>query len=120
MALLAICVPIIPGRTEKWNRFLADLNGPRLAEFEASRRALNVRERTFLQHTPEGDVAIVTLEGDDPAAAFGAFGEGRDDFTNWFVAEVMECHGVDLRAAMPSPLPKLVADSRHSERLVRV
>jgi hypothetical protein len=70
-----------------------------------------VRERAFLQQTPHGDLVIVTLEGDDPAAAFMKFAEGSDPFTQWFRAKVAELHGVDLAAAFPGPLPQLVADS---------
>jgi hypothetical protein len=54
MAMLAMAIPIPAGKTEPWKKFLSELNGPRKAEFAASRRSLGVRERTFLQHTPQG------------------------------------------------------------------
>ena len=120
MALLAICIPITAGKTEQFQRFVDELNGPRHAEFEAARRALNVRERTFLQSGPEGNMIIVTLEGDDPETALGSFGDARDEFTDWFVAQVKECHGIDLRSALPGQLPRMIADSRHSERLISI
>lgn len=40
-----------------------------------------MRERTFLQRTPHGDMVIVTIEGDDPVGAFAAFGQQTDPFT---------------------------------------
>jgi hypothetical protein len=70
-----------------------------------------VRERTFLQHTPQGDFAIVTLEGDHPEAAFAGFAKGTDPFTVWFKQQVMEIHGVDLNAPPPGPMPQQVIDS---------
>lgn len=111
MALFAIAVPILPDRMKEFEAFIGELNGARKAEFQASRKRLGVRERTFHQHTPIGDIVIVTLEGDDPAAAFARFGEGTDPFTTWFKQRVMEVHGVDLAAPPPGPGPKQVADT---------
>jgi hypothetical protein len=109
--MLAMAIPILPGKTDAWHAFIEELNGPRKADFAASRRRLGVRERTFFQETPMGDLVVVTLEGDDPAAAFAAFGEGSDDFTIWFRQAAEDVHGMDLAAPPPGPLPELVADT---------
>jgi hypothetical protein len=111
MAMLAIAIPILPGKTDAWRSFIDELNGPRKDEFDASRRRLGVRERTFFQETPMGDMVVVTLEGDDPAGAFAAFGQGSDEFTTWFVQQAQELHGVDLAAPPPGTLPELVVDT---------
>jgi hypothetical protein len=111
MSLFAIAFPILPGKTPAWRSFVGELNGARKAEFEASRRAMGVHERTFLQPTPMGDFVIVTLEGDEPAGALGRFAQVDDDFTKWFKAQAMDLHGVDLDAPPAGPLPELVADS---------
>ena len=111
MAMLAIAFPILPDKTDAWRQFSDQLAGPRKDEFAASRRRLGVRERTFLQHTPMGDLVLVTLEGDDPAAAFAQLGESSDEFTTWFKSQVMDVHGVDLDAPPPGPLPELFHDS---------
>lgn len=118
MTLLAICVPILPGKLERWRAFAAELTGPRLHEFEQSRQRLGVRERTFLQHNPDGsDAVLVTLEGADPRRAFGDWGMTNDDFTDWFVDQVKQIHGLDLRSALPEHLPDLVVDSHFSIRV---
>jgi hypothetical protein len=77
-------VPIPAGKTEEWKKFISELKGARKAEFAASRRRLGVRERTFLQHTPQGDLVLVTLEGDHPETAFPEFAKRTDPFTVWF------------------------------------
>jgi hypothetical protein len=87
------------------------LTGARKAEFAASRRSLGVRERTFLQHTPQGDLVLVTLEGDHPETAFAEFGKRTDPFTMWFKQQVSEIHGMDLSAPPPGPMPQQVIDS---------
>jgi hypothetical protein len=117
MALFAVAIPILPGKTEQWRRFIGELNGPRHGEFEASRRRLGVHERTFLQSTPMGDMVLVTLEGEDPQGAMARFGATNDEFTRWFVQQVKDLHGVDLTQPMPGALPEQVADSDRQVRL---
>ena len=74
MAMFAMAIPISPGKTEAWKSLINDLNGSQRTGFVASRRAMGVRERTFFQSTPMGDMVIVTLEGENPASAFQRFG----------------------------------------------
>jgi hypothetical protein len=111
MAMLAMAFPIPAGKTEQWKKFVSELTGARKAEFAASRRSLGVRERTFLQHTPQGDLVLVTLEGDHPETAFPEFGKRTDPFTVWFKQQVSEIHGIDLGAPPPGPMPQQVIDS---------
>ena len=111
MAMFAMAFPILPGKTDAWREFIKDLGTTRKAEFEASRQAQGVRERTFLQPTPMGDFVVVTLEGEEPAHAFMAFAQGTDAFTTWFKENVANLHGVDLSAPPTGPLPEQVIDS---------
>ena len=111
MSLVTMAIPIVSGKTEAWRRFVDELNGPRRAEFEASRRRMGVRERTFLQQTPMGDLVIVTLEGDDAEHAFQRFVSADDEFTRWFVAQAKDLHGVDLTHAANAPVPERVIDT---------
>lgn len=112
MALFAIAIPVVSGKTEDTIAFTKELMGSRHDDFKKSRQAMGVRERTFLQKTPMGDIVIVTLEGDNPAEAIKTFGQGDDEFTKWFVEKVKEVHGMDLTQALPEELiPVLVADS---------
>lgn len=115
MALMAASLPILPGQRERWNRFIAELQGPRYPDFAASRRRIGARERAYLQETPHGDTIIVTLEADDPAAAFARFGEAQDAFTDWFVAQVQAIHGLDLRHMPPGAAPVQVIDSHQRQ-----
>jgi hypothetical protein len=111
MSLMAVAFPIAPGMTSTWREWIAELNGPRRQEFADSRDHAGVRERTFLQESPQGDLVIVTLEGDDPAGSFGKMMNTRDSFTRWFVAKVKEVHGVDLTDADMTVPSVMVIDS---------
>ena len=110
MALFAFAAPILPGKRSQWDAFIAEITGPRRSAFNASRQRNGVHERTFLQETPQGDIVIVTLEGENPMQAMGAFANGDDDFTRWFVEQVQEIHGFDLRQPPANP-PRSVIDS---------
>ena len=111
MALMASTFPILPGKTDAWRRFIGELKGARRAEYEASRKALGVHERTFFQPTPMGDLVVLTLEGDDPAGAFVKFAHMTDAFSTWFLAQVKDVHGFDLADVAAGPMPMLVIDS---------
>jgi hypothetical protein len=112
MPMMAVAFPILPGKTDEWRAWMDELNGSRRTEFVASRSGAGVRERTFLQSTPMGDMVIVTLEGDDPGRAFGQMMGASDAFTTWFLANVQAIHGMDLSVPMPGGPPShLVVDS---------
>jgi hypothetical protein len=111
MPVMAVVFPILPGKTPEWRTWMDELNGPRRSEFEASRRDAGVRERTFLQKTPMGDLVIVTIEGDDPGASFAKVMGAKNEFTTWFNGRAKEIHGFDPSAVMSGPPSELVADT---------
>lgn len=111
MSLIAMAAPILPGKEEQWRQFMSEIQGPRYNDFKESRDRYGVFERTFLQHTPMGDFAIITLEGNDPISAFQKVASDQSPFMNWFVQQVKEIHGFDLRAGLPGEPPQLVMNS---------
>lgn len=114
--LLAMAVPILKGKTEQWKKFTDDLNGRYKKEYAESRKSLGIQERTFLQETPAmGDMAIVTLEGKNPEAAFQQFGQGTDEFSKWFISQVKEIHGLDLTQKPEFSMPKLINETEPVE-----
>ena len=111
MSLLAVAFPIVPGKLEQWYHFVDELNTTRRQDFVASRRRLGLHERTFVQQTPMGDLALVTEEGDNPQRIFESF-TNDDPFARWMNQELAPLHGVDLSQPMPANiLPEVVLDS---------
>jgi len=110
VAMIAMGIPILPGKREKWETMAEQFSrpGPMKDRLDRSRRAAGVHERTFLQETPQGDMVIITLEGDNPAEAFGRMMADPElrDFVEW----AADVHGLDPAAAPPPP-PRLVYDS---------
>jgi hypothetical protein len=114
--LFALAVPILKGKTEQWKKFNDDLNGRYKKEFNESRTGLRVQERTFFQSTPMGDLALITLEGENPEVAFRQFGQGNDEFTKWFTSQVKEIHGLDLTQKPSSSfMAQLITETRAVE-----
>ena len=111
MSVMAMAFPILPGKTAAWRSWMDELNGPRHEGFVKSRARAGVRERTFLQQTPTGDLVIVTLEGDDPGHAFARMMNDTDPFATWFLGRVKEIHGVDLSAPMDGVSSEMVVDT---------
>ena len=109
MAMIAMCMPTLPGKKEMWLEMIKQVTeGPAAAEFRASREAAGIHERTYLQETPAGDFVILTFEGDNPAEGFGKIMAEMDED---FAAFAKEVHGLDA-SAPPPPMPTLVFDSR--------
>ncbi len=106
MAILAMCMPILAGKKEKWQTMMDQVaNDP---NFAASRTDAGVHERSFLQETPAGDFVILTFEGDDPEASFAKIMQSMPkDFAQF----AMDVHGLDVNAP-PPPMPKLVLDTK--------
>ena len=109
MALLSMCLPILPGKKDKWQQMMNSMNEvSSKPEIDKVREEAGVYERTFLQKTPNGDFVIVTLEGENPAEGFGKMMAAMQGEFSEFVLDV---HGLDMKDPPPS-LPQLVYDSR--------
>lgn len=106
MAIMAMCMPILPGKKEIWKGMIAEVKKD--PNFAASREAAGVHERTFLQETPHGDFVILTFEGDNPEAGFGQI---MANMPPEFAAFAKDVHGLDANAPPPA-MPTLVFDSR--------
>ena len=106
MAIIAMCMPTLAGKKEKWQAMIDHVtNNP---NFAASREDAGVHERSFLQETPAGDFVILTFEGDDPEASFAKI---MQNMAAAFAEFAKDVHGLDVNSS-PPPMPNLVFDSR--------
>lgn len=106
----AIAVPILPGKTDTLKQVIADLKGPRNAEYKASRKRQGIKkERVWLEHSPMGDLVIVVFEGKNAHKVVEAFLASTDPFDQWFGQKLSEIHGLS-RDNLPPP-NELVLDA---------
>ncbi len=90
---------------------MEECGGPRREEYLRSRQRVGVsREVVWHQTTPQGTVAIVYLEVDDPQRFFEVVGSSDDPFDRWFREKGQEIHGIDMSQPLPGGLPQMVFD----------
>jgi hypothetical protein len=105
----AMAIPIVPGKVDAWRGWIAELKGPRSAEFEASnkRHELTVHS-AWLQTTPDGNhLAVVVHDGPGADSYMGSLLQSDDPFDQWFAAAVADVHGMDPNGPLP-PAPEQV------------
>jgi hypothetical protein len=111
MAAIAFVAPILPGKLEAWRRFNQETLGRwREAHDAANQRDGITRERAWLQQTPEGDMAIISLEVDDPERMFQSMATANSPYDAWFRQQLLEIHGLDLAAPSEGPISLLEFD----------
>ena len=105
MAVTVFAAPILPGRTDAWKAAVAEMKGPRREERDASHRRLGItREVVALQQTPEGDFAVVFIEGEDPEHVIGKYFASDHPFERWFTETVLVgTHGMSPDQDPPPP-----------------
>ena len=113
MTTVAMALPILPGKTEEWRRIVQEATGPRRSEIDDKHSRLNVRSANwFLEPTPNGDVAIVVLEGEGAAEAFPKWGQSRHPFDVWFKEKIGPTYGINFDEPPPGPPPALMYEYR--------
>ena len=112
MASLAFVFPLRAGKTEEWRAWIAEILGPRRSEYEAFSRQLGLStQRGYLQHTPQGDQAIIYLEGDNLQRTFQELQTSQDPFAVWVRQRTKDLFdGVDLTQTSPGSLSQYVFD----------
>jgi hypothetical protein len=114
MAALAFIAPILPGKEQVHKDVMREATGPRRPDYEEWRRKLGItREAVWHQQTPQGTVAIVYLEADNPQQALQSMGSSSEPIAQWFRQCVQEVHGLDLSQPPPGPPPEQVLDERY-------
>ncbi len=111
MPAIASAFPILPGKLDAWKRFLEEMLGSRRTEMEKFERRVGVTAvRAWYQATPQGDVAIMYQEGDDPAQFIQRIAALHDPFAVWFKQQVLDIHGVDFNQPPPGPPPEQILE----------
>jgi hypothetical protein len=84
VAVYCFTQAIQPGKREEARAIFEEIRNSRRGEYEASRRRLGIRsEKVWFQSLPEGEMAVVFWEGDDPRASLQEFASSEDPFDEW-------------------------------------
>lgn len=113
MANLALAVPIQPGKTEAFLAYVQELQNGRRADEEAFHRSVGThRASAWLQRTPQGNLAVIYWEGDDPdtyKTGLEQLLRGDEPFGAWVRERFAEIYGINPDEPLP-PLPERVLD----------
>jgi hypothetical protein len=111
---LLLSVPIKAGQSDIARAFAHECVGPRLADYDASERRINITtENWYLQRIGDVDHFTLYIEGPDLNASLGAFIASRDPFDMWFKEQFLGFTGVDLNAPPPDGVAaELLAEYR--------
>ena len=102
MPEFAFAIPVVPGKEDLDRSTMDEMAGSRREEYEAAlRRAGITRQTVWHQETPDGTVAVVYVEGDDPEAGIAQFGSSDDPLNAWFREQMKEVHGIDISEGQP-------------------
>ena len=105
-------LPILPGKTAAARAFLQELEGPRKSELAACGQSVGIsKEMWAIQQTPQGDMYIAYMAGEDIAEAFRQVAASQTEFDVWFKQQVQETTGADLNTPPPGPISEILADS---------
>lgn len=93
-------------------RLAQEVQGPRRDEYDDFHRRVGLQgEAWYIQQTPQGDLSIAYLEGDDPLRSVQALAQSDHPFDRWFKEQVKLVHGIDFNQPPAGPLPEVVHDS---------
>jgi hypothetical protein len=102
MAEIVFALPVVPGKEELDHAAFAEMEDARREEYEAALRAAGItRHAVWHQETPDGTLALVYMQADDPGAAAAQFGSSDEAFNSWFREQMKEVHGIDISQASP-------------------
>jgi hypothetical protein len=108
---IAMALPIPPDKLDSWLTTMRELAGPRLEEYDASRRRAGVTSsKAWLQQGPGGAMELLVIEADDPARMFAELGSSQEPFDVWFRGVIANIYGLDLTQRPPGPLPEQMLD----------
>ena len=102
--------PLADGKVDDWRRWVAELNGPRKAEFEDMNSRHELTEhRAYLQPMPDGSSAVLVIYEGPGADTFLPAVMGSDhEFDQWFVSNVADLHGMDSTGPMPLMAQRMI------------
>ncbi len=109
----AVLVPILPGKLDEWRADMAELLGPRAAEFrDLNRRHGLTQHRAFLAPAEDGSSWVIAVhDGPGGDTFMQTLAESDHPFDGWFKDHIGRVHGIDFAKPPEGPMPELVLDT---------
>jgi hypothetical protein len=101
--IYAAALPLLPNKTARLHEWAMELSGIHAAEFDEGLRRLGHAVTLFVQHTPQIDLVISVVEGDEPSCALGMLARSEHPFDRWHVQQIAELSGLNFSGPPPPP-----------------
>ena len=101
MANYCYMVPIVPGGVDKMKSWISKEVQNNKEHDTVLRTAGVSREQVWVQKTPAGDFAVVSLEVKDAGKTFESLVTSQDPWARKFRDFLTKTHGVDFSKPMP-------------------
>ena len=101
MANYCFVQPVAPGGEEAMKTWVKQGIKGNKGHDAFFKQAGITREQVWVQRTPMGDFAVVSMEIADVAKAFGLIATSKDPWAVQFRAFIQKAHGVDVTKPMP-------------------
>ena len=93
-------IPIPSGNTEALREAFAEMEGSREQQCVDNRHVMGItREFVSLQETPQGDLLVAYLEGDDPDKAVERMTASGSEYARWIADAVFPLLGTEHLSA---------------------
>jgi hypothetical protein len=99
----AIAAPLAAEKLDAWESWIAELLGPRKAEFDDLNARHGLTEhRAYLQPTPDGTFLVLAIhEGPGSDDFIPSVLQSDHEFDRWFATSLAEIHGMDTSGPLP-------------------
>lgn len=116
MPTIVMTLPIPPEKVSTWRDAVAEMTGPRRAEFDAARRRQGItRQCVWLSQGPDGPREVLLMETEDPGRAFELMATSQEPFDIWLRELLLDTYKLDLTQPPAGPLPEQLLDWSASE-----
>jgi hypothetical protein len=105
--MAGIVIPLVPEKLNDWKSWIDDVTENRKEEFaDFNNRMGLTAHRVWLNHTPNGPVAVVLHDGPGSETFLQKVATSDHPFDQWFRERITEFHGIDPTQPPPGPAPE--------------
>ena len=117
---LTIVLPLLPGQSEPWRRFLQELQASRRTACDIACQRWGIRSLAlWLTAGHAGDLVVAHMVlATDLAGVEERFARSEEPFDRWFAEQARTLHGVDLRRGVGRYRAELLAEWPEDASLV--
>ena len=102
MPVLAMAIPVPPGKTKALERHIAE--AVEHEEFEDTLKGFGIlHESWHIQETPQGDLLILVFQSDDPLSMLQEFSQSKKELPVMQKEFLKETLNIDLSQPPPGP-----------------